>query len=124
MRTTGFRELSGRRLECGVAIAQPLAAFCAVGNPDSFFEHVGKEGLPLAYTHAFPDHLQYQQADVSRLSDEAKRAGAASLITTAKDAVKLRELEFGLPCYVLEIEISIDDEGKLRDLIRTKLSSS
>ncbi|MFZ0061942.1 MAG: tetraacyldisaccharide 4'-kinase [Pyrinomonadaceae bacterium] len=124
MRTTGFRELSGQRLESGVAIAQPLAAFCAVGNPDSFFEHLRKEGLPLAYTHAFPDHLQYQQTDVTRLSDEAKRAGAASLITTAKDAVKLRELEFSLPCYVLEIEISIDEEEKLRDLLRTKLSLS
>jgi tetraacyldisaccharide 4'-kinase len=124
MRTAGFRELGGHRLEFGVAIAQPIAAFCAVGNPESFIEHLRKEGMSLAYTHAFPDHLQYQQVDVNRLSDEAKRSGATSLITTAKDAVKLRELEFGLPCYVLEIEISIDEEEKLRDLIRTKLSSS
>ncbi|MGI8918216.1 MAG: tetraacyldisaccharide 4'-kinase [Pyrinomonadaceae bacterium] len=124
MRTKSVRALSAARLDSGAGIAQPVAAFCAVGNPTSFFEHVLKEGLTLVHTRAFPDHHPYKQADITRLSNEAKRAGAASLITTAKDAVKLHELEFGLPCYVLEIEISIDEEDKLVDLIRTAINSS
>ena len=105
------------------AIAQPVAAFCAVGNPDSFFQQLSREELSLAHTGAFPDHHQYTQAEITRFSDEAKRAGAASLITTAKDSVKLHEFEFSLPCYVLEIEISIDEEDRLRDLIRAAISS-
>jgi tetraacyldisaccharide 4'-kinase len=124
MRTKGFRELRAARLDLGTGIAQPVAAFCAVGNPASFFDHLLKEGLTLAHTHAFPDHHQYKQADIARLLDYARRVGAVSLITTAKDAVKLHELEFGLPCYVLEIEISIAEEDKLVDLIRTAISSS
>lgn len=124
MRTRGVAELRSGRFNPGVGIAQPVAAFCAVGSPASFFEHLSKEGLTLAYTRAFPDHHQYQQADLTRLADEARRAGAASFITTAKDAVKLRELEFDLPCYVLEIEIAIDEEDKLVDLIRTAISPS
>ncbi|HEX4898956.1 MAG TPA: tetraacyldisaccharide 4'-kinase [Pyrinomonadaceae bacterium] len=123
MQTTGVRELSGRRVDPGSGIAQPVAAFCAVGNPDSFFQQLRREGLSLAHTSAFPDHHQYTQAEITRLSDDAKRAGAASLITTAKDAVKLHEFEFSLPCYVLEIEISIDEEDRLRDLIRAAISS-
>ncbi len=124
MRTTGIRELRASQLEPAVGIAQPVAAFCAVGNPASFFDHVLKDGLPLAHTHAFPDHHQYNQADINRLSEEAKRAGSASFITTAKDAVKLGKLEFGLPCYVLEIEIVIDEEDQFVELIRTVISSS
>ncbi len=124
MRTKGVRGLSAAQLDPGSGIAQPVAAFCAVGNPTSFFEHLLNEGLTLVHTHAFPDHHAYKQADITRLSDDAKRAGAAGLITTAKDAVKLHELEFGLPCYVLEIEISIDEDEKLVDLIRTAIRSS
>lgn len=124
MQTKGVKELSAARLDSKPGIAEPVAAFCAVGNPTSFFEHLLKEGLTLVYTRAFPDHHPYKQADITRLSDEAKRGGAASLITTAKDAVKLHELEFGLPCYVLEIEISMDEEDKLVDLIRKAIRSS
>ena len=124
MQTKAVRELSPARFDSGSGIPQPVAAFCAVGNPASFFDHLSKEGLTLVHTHAFPDHHQYKQADITRISDEAKRAGAASLITTAKDAVKLYQLEFDLPCFVLEIEISIDEEHKLVDLIRSAISPS
>jgi tetraacyldisaccharide 4'-kinase len=124
MQTKGVRELGTTGLDPGIGIPQPVAAFCAVGNPASFFDHLLKEGLALVHTHAFPDHHQYKQADITRISEEAKRAGAASLMTTAKDAVKLNELKFDLPCYVLEIEISIEEEEKLVDLIRTAISPS
>lgn len=119
MQTKSVWELSAARLDPGIGIPQPVAAFCAVGNPGSFFDHLLEEGLTLVQTHAFTDHHGYTQADITRISEDAKRAGAASLITTAKDAVKLHELELGLPCYVLEIEISIDEEDKLVDLIGT-----
>jgi len=33
-------------------------------------------------------------------------------VTTAKDAVKLHDLCIELPCYAMEIEISIDDEAR------------
>jgi len=122
MRTTSVRELRASRVEPGVGITQPVAAFCAVGNPASFFDHLSKAGLTLAHNHVFPDHHHYKQADIDRVSKEARRAGAASLITTAKDAVKLRELQFDLPCYILEIEISIAEEDKLVELIRTAIS--
>jgi tetraacyldisaccharide-1-P 4'-kinase len=52
----------------------------------------------------------------------AKESGATALITTAKDAVKLKGLTFALPCYVLEIEIAIDDaEGFLTQIRRILL---
>jgi tetraacyldisaccharide 4'-kinase len=98
--------------------SQPVAAFCALGNPSSFFSHLRSDGHTLSYTRAFTDHYVYKQSDVDAIVAEAGRAGARVLLTTAKDAVKLRSLRFDLPCYLLEIELGFDDEEKLRAMIR------
>jgi tetraacyldisaccharide 4'-kinase len=98
--------------------SRPLAAFCAIGNPAAFFTHIRRDRLTLSYTRAFPDHHVYKQTDVDSLVVEAKRQGASALLTTAKDAVKLRSLRFDLPCYVLEIGLEFDDEEKLAGMIR------
>lgn len=99
-------------------LPSPLMAFCAIGNPASFFEHLRKDGYTLKLTRAFADHHVYTQRDIDLLISEAQSAGAQSLLTTAKDAVKLRSLRFDLPCYVLEIELEFDDEEKLVGMIR------
>jgi tetraacyldisaccharide 4'-kinase len=95
----------------------PVAAFCAVGNPQSFFEQLTKSGYELILEKAFTDHHTYTQKDVDNLINNATRAGAKSLITTAKDAVKLHSLAFSLPYHVFEIEIVIEDEDAFRNLI-------
>ncbi|HKE59754.1 MAG TPA: tetraacyldisaccharide 4'-kinase, partial [Pyrinomonadaceae bacterium] len=94
-----------------------VAAFCAVGNPRSFFAHLRREGYELALEKTFPDHHHYSQADLNTLINEAKRAGADSLITTAKDAVKLEPLNVNFPFYVLEIEIEIENGAELSRMI-------
>jgi tetraacyldisaccharide 4'-kinase len=100
------------------SLPQPVAAFCAIGNPASFFAHLQRDGHTLSYTRAFADHYVYEQSDIDALAIEAKRTGACALLTTAKDAVKLCSLRFDLPCYVLEIELEFDDEEKLTGMIR------
>jgi len=94
-----------------------VAAFCAVGNPYSFFENLRRLGFELALQKSFPDHHAYSQVEIDSLTQEAKDTGATSLITTAKDAVKLKTLSFSIPCYVLEIEISIEDVDKFKRMI-------
>ena len=95
----------------------PVAAFCAVGNPKSFFEQLRRSGYELVVEKAFRDHHAYTQKDVDDLVTSAKRAGATSLVTTAKDAAKLRSLTFSLPWHTFEIEIAISDEETLRVLV-------
>ncbi len=98
------------------ALVPPVAAFCAVGNPRSFFNAVPYE---LAFERSFADHHRYSQTEIDSLIDAATLAGANSLITTAKDAVKLRSLSFSLPCYVLEVEMRIENDEELTRLILT-----
>jgi tetraacyldisaccharide 4'-kinase len=95
-----------------------------VGNPESFFNHLRRDGYQLGFTRAFADHHRYSQPDLDQLVAQAKSSGAAALITTAKDATKLAELTLNLPCYVLEIEISIDDDERLVRLIQQASSES
>lgn len=123
MRTTGLRRLGGETLDQVSSIKQPVAAFCGVGNPASFFKLLRREGFELALERAFPDHYNYKQADVDQFVAEAKRKGATNILTTSKDAVKLSSLQFEIPCYVLEIRISIEDEAQLIQIIRNQLKA-
>jgi tetraacyldisaccharide 4'-kinase len=94
-----------------------VAAFCGVGNPQSFFILLKKTGYDVALEKTFTDHHVYTQREIDELVTSATDAGATSLITTAKDAVKLKSLSLKLKCDVLEIEISIQNEDELKQLI-------
>ena len=96
---------------------QPIAAFCGLGNPNAFFQQLRDEGFDLQHTEAFRDHHKYSQTDIDDLSRRAADGGAQALITTTKDAVKLRSMRFGLPCYVLDIELQIEKADRLLALI-------
>ena len=118
MMTSGIRGLNGESVSNESLLAQPVAAFCGVGNPESFSNQLRQEGYSPVFTRAFADHHDYNQADLNRLIKEAKDHGASGLITTAKDALKLASLEIELPCYVLEIKISIADDARLVKMIQ------
>jgi tetraacyldisaccharide 4'-kinase len=124
VRTLGLKTLSGAGAELESVRAGTCGAFCAVGNPRAFFEHVRREGFELGYTRAFEDHHAYTRADAEAVSREAGARGARALLTTAKDAVKLRGLDFKLPCYVVEAELEFDDEARLLSLLRASVSAS
>src|SRR5690242_3750506 len=54
----------------------PAAAFCALGNPQSFFAQLRKSGYELVVEKTFPDHHWYTQRDIDELITSATRAGA------------------------------------------------
>jgi tetraacyldisaccharide 4'-kinase len=133
VRTRGLAPLGGVELKSRARgssapdasdVGTPVAAFCAVGNPRAFFEQLRREGFELCLTRAFADHHAYAAADVEAVSREAASRGAAALLTTAKDAVKLRGFEFGLPCYVVEIGLEFDEEAALLGLLRRAVSAA
>lgn len=108
---------------------QPLAvrryfAFCALGNPRNFFEQLREENFNVAATEEFPDHHFYSQKDIAELEIKAGRANADVLLTTAKDAVKLKDLKFDLPCSVVESRMIFDDGDKFRDWLTAKIDAS
>ena len=78
-------------------------------------------GYDLTDVRTFRDHHNYTQPEIDRLLANARRHGAQALVTTAKDAVKVRSMNFDLPCYVAEIEIEINPEEQFRQLIMNSI---
>jgi len=123
MRSTGLHRLKSTTDPLPPPIADgPVAGFCGIGNPSSFRRQLEGAGFHVGLWQEYRDHHQYAQAEITALEQRAVRAGAKSLITTAKDAVKLRDLRFELPCLTLEIEIQIEPEEELLKLIAAALS--
>jgi tetraacyldisaccharide 4'-kinase len=103
-------------------VVDPVGAFCGVGNPKSFFTQVRHEGYSPVFKKALRDHQPYTQQLIDTICREATAAGAQSLITTAKDAVKLRSLNLPLPIFSLEVEISIDNESDFKNLVLSAIN--
>lgn len=121
MVTSNLRTLDGQPAEYPVGA---IAAFCGVGNADAFFEQLRRAGFNLILAQAFPDHYQYKQSDIDSLVQSAKTKGAHGLITTVKDAIRLRSLDIQIPCYVNEIQIAIEDEDVFLELIRSAITKA
>lgn len=86
-------------------------AFAGIADPELFFRQLREEGLSLTETVAFGDHVPYDDNDLARLKRAA--ADADFLITTEKDAVKLADRTFVLPCYQVPLELKIEQHDEL-----------
>jgi tetraacyldisaccharide 4'-kinase len=64
-------------------------AVAGIANPERFFQDLRGAGHDLVRTVAFADHFRYARRDVDRLFREAAAAGAARMLTTEKDFVRL-----------------------------------
>lgn len=93
-------------------------AFCALGNPAAFLQDLRANGFNPVSSQTFSDHHAYTRIDVEKIEQKALASGAEFLVTTAKDAVKLRDLKFSLPCFVAEAETVFDDVEPLLTLLR------
>lgn len=87
---------------------QPLAAFCGIGNPESFRRTLAPLCGSLLDLRVFPDHHAYDAADVESLIAWAQSIGADLVLTTQKDLVKLRCARLGpVPLRALTIGLEI-----------------
>ena len=78
---------------------------------------IEKNGIVLSGFKTFGDHNRYAKADVDTIETEARSCDANSLLTTAKDAVKLTGLQFNLPVFVVEIKPKIDEIDRFEKII-------
>jgi tetraacyldisaccharide 4'-kinase len=72
--------------------SSPLVAMAGLGDPAQFVETLRGSGWHVADVCPFPDHHWYTAADLSRVADRVRAAGAWGIATTDKDAVRLEPL--------------------------------
>jgi tetraacyldisaccharide 4'-kinase len=107
--TALMRLATGERLSLDALRGQPLTIVCGIARPQRFLQMADLLGYTLAEAHAFPDHHAYTP-------DELYKFSGKTLLTTLKDAVKLRgQLPDDCDAYALLIEARLDDA--LRDRI-------
>ncbi len=96
-------------------------AFSGVAQPSSFFDFVTDKGYKVVGNKIFDDHYAYDEDDIVDLLAAANDKGAEILITTEKDAVKIRNLingkDFDIDFYFLKISLDIDTEEILNDIL-------
>ncbi len=94
---------------------RPWAAFCGIGNPETFRETLRKLGGKLCAWRTFPDHHDYDRATLEDLRDWAeKQPWDCAIVTTQKDLVKLRVQRLGeRELWALPIRLHIMAQGRV-----------
>jgi tetraacyldisaccharide 4'-kinase len=89
-------------------------AFCGIGNPQAFFDDLGRWGGSVSGQSSFPDHHTYTQRDVEKLESRAHDSSAEIMLCTEKDIFNLRNIQLpGLPVYCARISMEISEPDKL-----------
>jgi tetraacyldisaccharide 4'-kinase len=75
----------------------PYLLFTGIANPERVQDTITTLlGYPPVDVCFFPDHHAYSHQDRSRIKERASAAGAAHLVCTSKDAIKLDDWEYPL----------------------------
>lgn len=109
----------GREMDREQMRGKKLFLISAIARPDVFERMMGQIGEVSAESLHFRDHHQYTAEDVRTIEAAFKRSRADYLITTAKDAVKLRYL-FKDASLLWSASLEVAEAGKkgrLREII-------
>ncbi|HEX6309223.1 MAG TPA: tetraacyldisaccharide 4'-kinase [Longimicrobiales bacterium] len=83
-----------------------------VADPALFEANVRETGVPVAAVLTFPDHHDYTTADAERIRTAA---AGRTIVTSAKDWIKLRSLLDAASVYVLGQELIIEQGSDVLD---------
>lgn len=102
---------------CAWLVGKRVMAVCAIGNPEVFMAQVQRAtGSVLAAQVALRDHDPYAPGTVRRIVEQARAAGAQTIVTTEKDWSKLmRTPAADWPCPVarVHLEMHFDRGGEM-----------
>jgi tetraacyldisaccharide 4'-kinase len=101
---TSFTEIRMPRQPDGSTLPPGACVFAvaAVARPGPFFDAVAAQGFRIAGQMTFRDHFAYPDAALRSIAERWREAGADFVVTTAKDAVKLRG-RLAVPYATLDI---------------------
>jgi tetraacyldisaccharide 4'-kinase len=87
---------------------------CGIGNPGSFEETAKALGARVVKNFRYPDHYIFHDADFRGMNEFCHKEGIDLVVTTQKDAVKLKPwLSYFSPkLNILALEIKIQFASK------------
>ena len=112
------------RMETVAALSgQKVFAFAGIGSPEAFRRSLTDLGAAVAGFRAFPDHHPYDLSDIERLRRLAARSGAARIVTTEKDGIRLVDFpDFLAELSLLRIAMEISPAEPFAGLIFSRIA--
>jgi len=97
---------------------QNVVALAGLARPDPFARLLTRLGAEVVDTIFFPDHYCYRAEDLDKAKPDS------IIVTTEKDAVKLRSIPLpNSEILVLGVEISVEEEKKFQEAVKKYLPS-
>ena len=102
-----------------------VLAYAGIADPTKFYRTVEELGGQIIARRSFPDHHNFSDEEIRDLTDEANRLDLM-LVTTAKDAVRLkghhgRASELLSSTLVIDIDMVFDDANAVGAIIDTAI---
>jgi tetraacyldisaccharide 4'-kinase len=110
-------QASGETSSLNTLDHKKIYVFAGIANPSYFTFMLKSLGADIVKFKKFRDHHQYSQHDIQKIQKEAE---GLDILTTEKDLVKLREIEFPQNLYALKIIFSV--ENGFYDILFKKIS--
>ena len=112
----------GGRFEPPAAGTRVLAV-AGLARPERFFADVGRHGWTVAGTLAFRDHHRYTRGDLARVAAAMRSAGAAMVVTTEKDVVRMLPLRpLPVPVAWLPLRVRVEPAEEFWEWLSRSLS--
>lgn len=104
---------------------RPVLAFCGLADPDQFVAGLKRAGMTVVDAVGFADHHFFTPQELRNLWQRATRRGAAALVCSEKDWVRLpTELPEGPPLWVTRLELAFaPDQPDLASVLAWGLSA-
>lgn len=128
----GLARVSGepRRLDVlSAAVAasrrSPVFAVAGLARPDQFFADLSRDGWNVVGRRGFADHHRFGARDIEEITRAAKAAGAAALVTTEKDLVRLLPFRpMPLPLVWVPLMVRVEPEDRFRSWLSARLADA
>lgn len=103
----------------------PVAAVAGIATPSRFFDDLRAAGYAVVETMPFRDHHPYSRRDVDRMMARAAAAGAAAIVTTEKDLVRLLPFRpFRMPVLRVPLTMEPDPRPEFRQWLARSVGAA
>jgi tetraacyldisaccharide 4'-kinase len=114
---------TGESVEAQELRERKCMALSSIADPLDFERTLGRLKMSVVGRLALPDHHDYSGDDVEVVVEAAREVGADTILTTEKDAVRLRPWRSRLPLVALGIDLEVTKgEAQLLDVLREAVS--
>lgn len=95
-----------QEIELDAVEGKNILAVCGIANPLSFAETLRSLGAAKVDLVSFPDHHEYPPSSIEMIRRRAAELGADIIVTTEKDATKLRHVaDYSILSLAVDLEL-------------------